>query len=78
MQIYQFSIVDKAEKLAEQGKAIVSDYSAIIHNNSITPVKLEWTEPLPSGHYKLCISIKDVFEESQLHPLMVNYTDFKY
>ena len=66
------------EKL--DGTAVMEPFSAEITMNGTTEITIDWSKvyaPLPSGHYILNLGVRDVYEESALHPLMRNYYDYQ-
>lgn len=49
-----------------------------IDMDGTTTISIDWYDyygELPSGNYKLDLSVQDKFDESQVHPLMVDYYD---
>lgn len=74
-----FSMDDNhAVSVADQEKK-QNDYDAIksvITQNGTTEILLDWTEiygELPSGEYFMMPSVEDIYDESQIHPLIVKY-----
>lgn len=61
------------------------DYSGPSHHqilnlNSETQLTLEWADQfgqLTSGRYVLELHVEDIYDESMVHPLMVNYHDLQ-
>lgn len=51
---------------------------AKIRKDATTRFTIDWTEEygaLESGTYRINLSVKDIFSEAQVHPLMKNYYD---
>lgn len=51
---------------------------AAIRSDATSQITIDWEAkygPLPSGEYCMMIFLKDVYDESQVHPLMINFTD---
>ena len=74
-----FSMDDNhAVSVADQEKK-QNDYDAIksvITQNGTTEIQLDWTEvygELPAGEYFMMPSVEDIYDESQIHPLIVKY-----
>lgn len=47
-------------------------------SNNCTEITIDWTQDygeLPAGEYQLILDIYDIFEESQVHPLMEDFHD---
>ena len=43
-------------------------------------IQLDWADiygELPSGEYEIWLYIQDIFDESQVHPLMQDYHDMQ-
>lgn len=62
------------------GEPVMVDYSTDLQMNGTTDLILDWSDlygSLPSGEYKLIIALQDVYDFDQVHPLMVNYTDYQ-
>lgn len=52
--------------------------NATLQTDDVTELTIDWTEPygeLSSGEYELVLWIKDIYDESQKHPLMRNFYD---
>lgn len=52
-----------------------------LRSNDTSIIEIDWTEiygKLPSGEYELLLDIKDLFDESRVHPLMVDYHDWQF
>lgn len=60
-----------------ESEAVCYDAGAIDMGGTTT-ISIDWSDyhgELPSGNYKLDLSVQDKFDESQVHPLMVDYYD---
>ena len=52
--------------------------NATLQTDDVTELTIDWTEPygeLSSGEYEVVLWIKDIYDESQKHPLMRNFYD---
>lgn len=52
-----------------------------IEQNTTSQFTIDWTDthaPLPSGEYYIWLHVKDVFEPSQVHPLMKDFYSEQY
>lgn len=50
----------------------------ILKADDVTEFTFDWSEPygqVSSGEYELVLWIKDIYDESQKHPLMRNFYD---
>lgn len=74
LRTYMIYLTSLAEK-----KQILHDIIEIdIHMDGTTSITWNWEEncgALPSGTYLLDFTVTDVYDESQVHPLMQNYHD---
>lgn len=62
------------------GEPIMVDYNTDLQMNGTTELLLDWSSlygALPSGEYRLIIALQDVYDYDQIHPLMINYTDYQ-
>lgn len=61
------------------GSNVRQDFEAIaLTMNGTTEITIDWSEyygDLPSGDYQLLLDLEDVYDESNIHPLMTNYYD---
>ena len=51
-----------------------------IANNAVTEYRLDWEQEygsLPSGTYRILLTLEDRYDPEQVHPLMVNYRDMQ-
>ena len=52
--------------------------NATLQTDDVTELTIDWAEPygeLSSGEYEVVLWIKDIYDESQKHPLMRNFYD---
>ena len=52
--------------------------NVVLKEDDVTEFTLDWTEPygqLSSGEYRIMLYVRDVYDESQKHPLMRNFYD---
>lgn len=84
LKIFDYALVDQKTQLTlknADGGIFISLYDEPgyeITNNGMTKIKLDWSAThgeLPSGAYKLVLHIIDVYDESQVNPLMKNFED---
>lgn len=50
----------------------------LIKNNTITELTIDWTSiygPLSKGNYLLILQLTDIYDETEIHPLLQNYWD---
>lgn len=55
-------------------------YSSVIQPETTTSLYLDWTAyygVLPSGNYELLLNVRDIFNNSQVHPLMQDFHDWQ-
>ena len=77
LHMYAYSISGNQGPIDEP---VMVDYSTDLQMNSTTELVFDWSElygSLPSGEYRLIIALQDVYDFDQVHPLMVNYTDYQ-
>lgn len=81
-QIGQLDITDcslyNPQILPESSEILIVDHP--VRMNGSSEFSIDWTGTygeLPSGSYMLNLSIRDTYEESQVHPLMENYSDWQ-
>lgn len=58
-----------------------TDYVESIAHDSVTQLTFDWAEEygeLPSGEYCMRLYIDDLYQDTDVHPLMVNYYDQQY
>lgn len=78
-----YSVIDEQTSLLDsQGEAVVYTQDSLpspiakIKQNATTQFTIDWSEKygeLESGEYRIKLSISDIFDESQVHPLMQDY-----
>lgn len=73
-----FTMADKEAVPADQEKrqAFSDATKTVITQNGTTEIQLDWTEvygELPSGEYFMIPGVEDIYDESQIHPLIVKY-----
>ena len=79
LNIYQYSLHSGAEavkRLDEQPTLSICDLS--LKMGAQSEFSIDWTEnyrALPSGEYEISLFLQDIYEESDVHPLMKNYYD---
>lgn len=62
------------------GSAEIPSFDFAFQMDGTTQLQLDWTDSygtLPSGDYVLWLYVNDIFDESQLHPLMRDYHDLQ-
>lgn len=62
------------------GSAELSDLDITILSDSSTDITIDWTEDygeLPAGEYLIILHIRDIFDETQVHPLMEDFHDWQ-
>lgn len=77
LHVYSYSIRDEHGPIAQP---VMVDYSIDLQMDGTTELVLDWTAlygSLQSGEYKLIVAVQDVYDPSQVHPLMRNYTDYQ-
>ena len=73
-----FSMDDNHAVSADQEKrqAFRDATKTVITQNGATEIQLDWTEvygELPAGEYFMMPNVEDIYDESQIHPLIVKY-----
>lgn len=57
-----------------------SEFDFALNMDGTSVIEIDWTEiygELPSGNYCLTLDIDDIFDETQVHPLMEDYYDWQ-
>ena len=64
-----------------EGFEATPSLNATLQTDDVTELTIDWTAPygqLPSGEYEIDFRIKDIYDESQKHPLMRNFYDTQF
>lgn len=78
LKVFAYSIYPDNRENLDDGKA--PDYESEIAMNSSCQFTIDWSESygtLPSGDYSLYLWVSDIYDETQLHPLMENFRDWQ-
>ena len=86
LEISNFSLYTMANKEAvpadqEKRQAFSDATKTVITQNGTTEIQLDWTEvygELPSGEYYIFPGVDDIYDESQIHPLIVKYMESQH
>ena len=65
----------------EKRQAFSDATKTVITQNGTTEIQLDWTEvygELPSGEYYIFPGVDDIYDESQIHPLIVKYKESQH